>query len=210
MGISQEALAERADLHRTYIADIERGARNVTVKSVEKLARALEVSVAALLAEAGGPAERSGGDSTRGKCGDILMVEDNPADVEMTLRAFKQARITNPLHVVYDGQEALDYLFCAGRFSHRKFEHRPQLVLLDLKLPKVSGLEILRRLKADTRTRAIPVVVMTESKTINVISECLGMGAETYIVKPTDFQGFATATQKMGMSWLLLDTPPKA
>lgn len=209
LGISQEALAQRADLHRTYIADMERGARNITLKTLEKLAHALEVSVAALLADAGGLAERSAGDSTMGKCANILMVEANRADVELLLRAFQQARISNPLQVVYDGQEALDFLFRTGHFSQRKFEERPQLVLLALSLPKVSGLEVLRRLKADECTRLIPVVVLTDSNAFNVISECLGLGAATYIVKPTDFQGFAIAVQRLGMSWLLFDTPLK-
>ena len=212
LGISQEALAERADLHRTYIADIERGARNVTLKSVEKLARALEVSVATLLVDAGGPttqSERSSGFPADDPCVEILMVEDDRDDAELTLRAFQQARITNPLRVVHDGQQALDFLFCTGRFSQRKFEDRPRLVLLDLSLPKISGLDVLRRLKADERTRMIPIVVLTNSKSFNIISECLGLGADTYIVKPTDFQGFATAAQRLGMSWRLLDTPPR-
>jgi CheY-like chemotaxis protein/DNA-binding XRE family transcriptional regulator len=212
LGISQEALAERADLHRTYIADIERGARNVTLKSVEKLASALEVSVAALLVDAGGlaaSAERFSGDAAKATCVEILMAEDNREDLKLILRAFRQARISNPLQVVYDGQEALDFLFCMGRFSDRQIINRPQLVLLDLSLPKVSGLDVLRRIKADERTRMIPVVALTNSKSVSIISECLGLGAKTYIVKPVDFQNFASAAQRLGMFWRLLGTPPK-
>ena len=210
LGISQEVLAERADLHRTYIADIERGARNITVKSVEKLACALEVSIATLLAEAGEPAarpERSSGDPAKATCVDILMVEDNREDVDLALRAFQQARITNPLQVVHDGQEALDFLFCTGRYARRRMEDRPQLVLLDLTLPKVSGLEVLLRMKADKRTRLIPVVVLTNSQSFHDMKECQRLGAETYIVKPADFKGIAGAAQKLGMSWLLLNPP---
>ena len=212
LGISQEALAERADLHRTYIADIERGARNITLKSVEKLACALEVSIATLLVEAGEPAappERSSREAARGKGADILMVEDNPEDAELALRAFQRARITNSLQVVRDGQEALDFLFCTGRYSQRRIEDRPLLVLLDLTLPKMSGLEVMRRMKADNRTRLIPVVVLTNSQSFHDMDECHRLGAETYIVKPADFNGIAGAAQKLGMSWLLLDTPTK-
>ena len=166
LGLSQEALAERADLHRTYIAGIERGKRNVTLKSIEKLARALEVSTATLLFHANGSQSRgkSANGESPGERVDILMVEDNRDDVELTLQAFQHARITNSVEVVSDGKAALDYLFCAGRFSRRRMADRPQLVLLDLHLPKIDGLEVLRRMKADERTRTIPVVVLTASR----------------------------------------------
>src|SRR5258706_16080494 len=207
MGISQEALAERADLHRTYIAGIEGGTRNVTLRSIEKLARALQVSTDALLLHAdgqGGREEPSRSESPSGKYVDILMVEDNRDDVDLTLEAFKQARITNSVQVVHDGEEALDFLLCKRRFACRKMEDRPQLVLLDLNLPKIGGIEVLRRIKADERTRMIPVVVLTASRTDRDIAECQRLGAETYIVKPVDFQGLSRATPQLNLDWALL------
>ena len=212
MGISQEALAERADLHRTYIADIERGARNVTLKSIEKLARALQVSIPTLLSDSGGPAGRSESPNaklTKGKSADILMAEDNPDDVELTMRAFARARITNPLQVVRDGKEALDFLFHEGRYARHQMEDRPSLILLDLSLPKVSGLDVLRRIKADRRTCMIPVVVLTNSRLFNDLDECQRLGVKTYIVKPPNFEGFAAAVLELGMYWQLLDQSPK-
>jgi two-component system, response regulator len=206
LGISQEALAERADLHRTYIAGIEGGLRNVTLKSIDKLARALQVSTATLLwhtGESSGRMSSSGGELPTVKCVDILMVEDNREDVELTLRAFKQARITNSMQVVYDGQEALDFLFCTGRFALRKVQGRPQLVLLDLNLPKIGGMEVIRRIKTDKRTRRIPVVVLTASQNSQDIAQCQRLGAETCIVKPVDFQGLSRATPRLNLSWAL-------
>jgi CheY-like chemotaxis protein/DNA-binding XRE family transcriptional regulator len=207
LGISQEALAERADLHRTYIAGIEGGVRNVTLKSIDKLARALQVSTATLLLNAGGPDERGQlaiGESSTGKRVDILVVEDDPKDVELTSQAFKQARITNSVQVVHDGTEALDFLFCTGRFIHRKIEDRPQLVLLDLSLPKVGGVEVLRRIKANERTQAVHVVVLTALRDTEKLAECLRWGAETFIVKPLDFQRLSEATPQLNLSWELI------
>src|SRR5438094_2658470 len=174
LGISQEELAERADLHRTYITGIERGTRNVTLKSIDKLARALGVSTAALLHPPEKPELQRGGPRAEatGRFVDILLVEDDQADVELTLHAFKKANITNPVHVVNDGAEALEFLFCRGRYAERKMENRPQLVLLDLNLPKISGLEVLRRIKSDGRTRTIPVIVLTISQRDREIREC--------------------------------------
>ncbi len=210
LGISQEALAERADLHRTYIAGIERGVRNVTLKSIDKLARGLQVSNAALLSLAdgkAGQAEPSNGESSGGQRVDILMVEDDRNDVELTLKAFKQARITNSVQVVYDGKEALDFLFGTGSFAHRKNNDPPQLVLLDLKLPKIDGMEVLRRIKADKRTRSVSVVVLTTSRRSEDIAECRRLGAETYIVKPVNFQTLSQITPRLNLEWALLGAP---
>lgn len=193
LGISQEELAERANLHRTYIAGIEGGARNLTLKSIDKLARALQVSVATLLLSSN-------------QLGEILLVEDNPDDVELTVQSLKKAKLTNPLQIVCDGVEALDYLFCTGRFSGRHIEDRPHLVLLDLDLPKIGGLEVLRRIKADERTRSIPVAVLTATSADHKSAECERAGAHTYIVKPVDFQGLSQATRRLNLSWALLDT----
>lgn len=199
LGISQEELAERADLHRTYIAGIEGGARNLTLKSIDRLARALQVSVASLLLDVS-------------QFGEILLVEDNQDDVELTLQAFKRARMTNPVVVVGDGADALDYLFCSGRFAGRRIEERPHLVLLDLNLPKIGGMEVLRRIKADERTRSIPVAVLTGSQDEHVPEECQRSGAHTIITKPVDFLGLTQATRRLNLGWALLETaeaPPR-
>jgi CheY-like chemotaxis protein/DNA-binding XRE family transcriptional regulator len=205
--ISQETLAERADLHRTYIVDVEGGARNVSLKTMERLARALEVSNATLLLQAGDPAvlaELAGQTSSTGEYVDILMVEDNREDVELTLQGFKQARITNSVQVVHDGQEALDFLFCTGRFARRLIQDQPYLVLLDLNLPKIGGMEVLRRIKADKRIRSIPVVVLTASRSGQELDECLRLGAEAFIVKPVDFQTLSKTTPLLNLDWALL------
>jgi CheY-like chemotaxis protein/DNA-binding XRE family transcriptional regulator len=206
LGLSQEALAERADLHRTYIAGIEGGTRNVTLKSIEKLARALQVSTAALLNHANGTsgrAQQSKGELFDGKCVNILMVEDNRADAELTLRAFKEVRITNPVHIVRDGETAVDFLFGTGVFAGRQPPGQPQMVLLDLNLPKMSGLEVLRRMKAGKKTRKIPVVVLTVSQADRDIAECRRLGVEAYLVKPVDFHGLTRITPHLNLNWLL-------
>jgi CheY-like chemotaxis protein/DNA-binding XRE family transcriptional regulator len=207
LGISQETLAERANLHRTYISDVERGARNLSLESMSKLARALDTSVSALFPP-GGQSEAAGtveaGDPTA-RLIEILLVEDNPDDVEMTLQAFKKARFANRVQVVRDGAEALDYLFGGGKYSDRQAAGSPNLViLLDLFLPKVSGLEVLRRIKADKRTARIPVVILTVSLDDADVNECLRLGAEDYIVKPVTFQRLSKATPRLNLDWALL------
>src|SRR6266404_1653011 len=156
LGISQEELAGRADLHRTYISDIERGARNVSLESIEKLAHALETSISHLFFLAGGELPAAGAGLKQpgmpDPLVDILLVEDDPRDAELTIEAFDRARITNFIHVARDGTEALDYVFCSGAYAERRVSHRLQVILLDLNLPKVSGLEVLRQLKEDPRS----------------------------------------------------------
>lgn len=206
-GISQEQLAERANLHRTYVSDIERGARNVSLKNIERLARALDISVSTLFPQPESPGKSAGVTDGRGQgknLVDVLLIEDNPDDVVLTLRAFKQARLTNRIQVVTDGTKALDYLFCKGEYNHRQMEEGPQLILLDLNLPKVSGLEVLRRIKADKRTRHIPVVILTISQNDYDITSCRRLGAENYIVKPVDMQRLSQATPRLNLDWALL------
>ncbi len=181
--ISQEELADRAGLHRTYISDVERGARNPSLESIEKLARALDLSVSKLFARAGDGAGRD-------QLVEILLVEDNPRDVELTLRAFRKGRISNVVQVVRDGAEALDFLFAEGPYERRRKQPLPGIILLDLNLPKIAGVEVLRRVKADPRTGQIPVIVLTVSNHDRDIAACRRLGAENYIVKPVGFQNF--------------------
>ena len=140
---------------------------------------------------------------------EILLVEDNPNDVELTLRALKKHNLTNKVHVVKDGAEALEYIFANGAYAHRKVEHHPKVILLDLKLPKVDGLEVLRQLKSDERTKIIPVVVLTSSKEEKDIVESYKLGANSYITKPVDFDKFVNSVSELGLYWLLLNQPPR-
>jgi two-component system, response regulator len=140
---------------------------------------------------------------------EILLVEDSPQDLELAQRALRKANLTNHIQVARDGAEALDFIFCEGAFSTRKIEDPPKVILLDLKLPKVDGLEVLRRIKDDERTRMIPVVVLTSSKEQSDVVESYRLGVNSYIVKPVNFESFARAVQELGMYWLLLNQPPK-
>lgn len=140
---------------------------------------------------------------------EILLVEDNPQDLELTLRALRKARLGNRIEVARDGAEALDFIFCRGAHSKRKFDDFPKVILLDLKLPKVDGLDVLRALKENELTRLIPVVVLTSSKEQTDVIESYKLGINSYIVKPVDFEGFANAVQDLGIYWLLLNQPPQ-
>lgn len=140
----------------------------------------------------------------------ILLVEDNPDDEALTLRALKKSNILNDVAVAHDGVEALDYLFGEGSYSDRDTSVMPQVVLLDLKLPKVDGLEVLRRVRADERTRLLPVVILTSSKEERDMIEGYKLGANSYIRKPVDFVQFGQAVQQLGLYWLVLnESPPK-
>ncbi len=139
---------------------------------------------------------------------EILLVEDNPDDVELSLHAFKKHNLSNRIQVCRDGAEALDYLFGEGEFKGRNVDNIPKVVLLDLKLPKVSGLEVLQRIKSDPRTRAVPVVVLTSSREEADLTESYRLGVNSYIVKPVDFERFTEAVQKVGLYWLLLNEAP--
>ena len=139
---------------------------------------------------------------------EILLVEDNPDDLELALRALQNANLANRIHVARDGVEALDFIFCQGVHAARQIEEVPKVVLLDLKLPRVDGLEVLQRLKADARTKSIPVVVLTSSKEQRDVVESYKLGVNSYIVKPVNFEGFSAAVEKLGMYWLLLNQAP--
>jgi CheY-like chemotaxis protein len=138
----------------------------------------------------------------------ILLVEDSPADVALTLRAFKQNRIANEIVVANDGVEALDFLFGTGRYAAHDGRQQVQAVLLDLKLPRVDGLEVLRRLRADARTHLLPVVILTSSDEQQDIVQSYGLGANSYVRKPVDFAAFAEAVRELGLYWLVLNLPP--
>ncbi|MGD0413240.1 MAG: response regulator [Verrucomicrobiota bacterium] len=140
---------------------------------------------------------------------EILLVEDNPQDLKLTQRALKKANLANHIQVARDGEEALQFIFCEGPHAGRKVENGPKVILLDLKLPKVDGKEVLERIKSDPRTKMIPVVVLTSSKEQSDLVESYKLGVNSYIVKPVNFEGFAAAVQELGMYWLLLNQPPK-
>ncbi|HEY3476866.1 MAG TPA: response regulator [Anaerolineales bacterium] len=138
----------------------------------------------------------------------MLLVEDNPDDVILTLRALKKNNIGNKIIVVGDGAEALDFLFCRNRYADRSPEDRPQLVLLDIRLPKIDGLEVLRRLRADERTRSLPVVMLTGSEEEEKIVESYKSGANAFMRKPIDFYQFTVTVPQLGLSWLVLNKEP--
>ncbi|MCZ7646035.1 MAG: response regulator [Planctomycetota bacterium] len=141
----------------------------------------------------------------------ILLVEDNPDDEALTLRAFKKHSICNEVQVVRDGQEALDYLFREAAHAGRDSSEMPTVVLLDLNLPKLDGLEVLKRLRADARTKLLPVIILTSSKEEQDVLRGYGLGANSYIRKPVDFQQFLDAVGQLGLYWLLLnESPPRA
>jgi len=138
----------------------------------------------------------------------ILLVEDNPSDVALTQRALSKSRIANELVVTEDGQEALDYLFGTGRYAGRDVAESPALILLDLKLPKVDGLQVLRQIRTDERTRRLPVVILTTSKEEQDVAQSYDLGANSYIRKPVDFTQFVEAIQHLGLYWLVMNEPP--
>ena len=204
--IPQDDLARRAGFHRSYISDIERGSRNVSLKSIEKLADALGISILTLFADL---ENKNGASPLRNdEMVDILLVEDDDNDTLLVVQALKNANLTNRIFVVRDGAAALDFLFCTGEYAYRRINDHPQVILLDLNLPKIDGLEILRRVKADTRTRHIPVVVLTASKFDDAIAICKRLGAASFIAKPVDFQNFSAMTLQLSLQWALLKPAP--
>jgi CheY-like chemotaxis protein len=202
LDISQEELAERANLHRTYISDVERGARNLSLESISRLATALEISIPTLFSTKGTPE----GGATNGarQWVEILLAEANSNDATMTLQAFNEARFENRVHVVRDGAEALDCLFHRGTYAERSECKLPQIFLLDLKIPKVDALEVLRRIKAEKGTQQIPVVVLASSRDDGNLVETRRLGAEAQIVKPVDFQKLSEVTPKLRLNWALV------
>ena len=209
LGISQEALAERADMHRTYICDVERGSRNVSLETIERLARALEISPFTLFLNF----RRLSSDkqaphpAPMGELLDILFVAD---DAALTMQSLKRANVANRIQQIRDGATALDFLFCTGTFSNRPADDPPQLILLDLNVPKITGIEVLRRIKANSRTRSIPVVVLAVSNRSPEAVESQRLGAGMCIVKPMDFQNFSEAVAKFNLQWAVLKSNGQA
>lgn len=197
MGLSQQELASLSNLESGYLSEIEHGARKVPLRCIVNLADSLHVTVGRLLSRTNN-SEREPGPVGPGAASifGILMVEDNPTDAALTERKFKRDGITNPLVIVPDAEEAMDYLFGRGRFS-RQGPARPQFILLDLNLPGMSGLEFLRRVKGYPSTCQIPVIVLTASRDEHIVKECGRLGAESYIVKPLSVGSMVRATPNL-------------
>lgn len=140
---------------------------------------------------------------------EILLVEDSPADAKLTIRALKRSNLCNRIVHVPDGAAALDFLFARGEFSARDIENKPRVVLLDLNMPKIGGLDVLRAIKSDERTRTIPVIVMTSSKEDSDIIASYDLGVNSYVVKPVGFENFSKAVTELGMYWMLVNQNPK-
>lgn len=141
---------------------------------------------------------------------DILIVEDNQDDLELTMHALRREHLANNIFSVRDGEEALEFLFCTGPYQERNFDHPPRLVLLDLKLPKVNGLEVLKRIKQDARTKALPVVILTSSKEERDLIASYNLGANSYIQKPVDFDRFREIVKSTGLYWMVINQQPLA
>ncbi len=139
---------------------------------------------------------------------DILLVDDSQNDVDLTLHALRAENLANRVFVVRDGEEALDFLFCSGLYAERSFDHLPKLVLLDLKLPKVDGLQVLKQVKSDARTRTVPVVLMTSSREERDLVRGYDLGANSYLQKPVDFDEFRKMVKLLGLYWLVVNRPP--
>jgi two-component system, response regulator len=139
---------------------------------------------------------------------EILLVEDNTSDAELTLHALEKCRLANRIHLVRDGEEALDFLFCRGVYCARRFDVPPRLILLDLKLPKMDGLQVLKQIKADPRTKAIPVIMLTSSKEERDLADSYQLGVNSYIQKPVNFIEFKVVVRQLGLYWLLVNTRP--
>jgi CheY-like chemotaxis protein len=139
---------------------------------------------------------------------DILIVDDSPDDTDLALLALRKENLANRIFIARDGEEALDFLFCSGAYNDRSFENPPKVVLLDLKLPKVDGLQVLERLREDPRTKSIPVVILTSSKEEQDIVKGYSLGVNSYVQKPVDFDQFRSAVRSLGLYWLVINQPP--
>ena len=139
---------------------------------------------------------------------EVLLVEDSASDAEMTIRALRKNNLANNLLHVKDGSEALDFIFAAGEYVERSVEHQPKVILLDIKMPKVNGIEVLRKIRNDDRTKKIPVVMLTSSKEDPDIAKCYALGVNSYVVKPVSFEEFQKAISNLGLFWMIVNQPP--
>jgi len=139
---------------------------------------------------------------------EILIVEDNPQDAELTIRALRKNKLANKIHIAEDGAEALDFIFCDGKYSNRNFENPPKVIFLDLKLPKVNGLEVLQKIKLNPLTKSLPVVMITSSREDPDIKKAYELGVNSYVVKPVNFDEFLNAMSHTGLYWLLVNQTP--
>ena len=216
LGISQEELGFRSGLHRTYVADLERGSRNPSLGSIAKLAKALKLSLSDLF----GNAQRAlatprrtrdiGWDSGQrnGHHVEVLLVEDDDNDAELAIHALKACNLCNRVHRVSNGLKAVDFVFRTGVYANRRPVRGTLVIMLDLKLPGLDGLNVLKRIKADSRSRTIPVIILTVSRHEGDIAESRRLGADGYIVKPVDFEQFSRTMPRLGLHWLLLKRSP--
>jgi CheY-like chemotaxis protein len=187
------------------------------MESVAKLSKALKLSLSDLFTEIRLPSESTRDAQKKKKESlwladhliEILLVEDNPRDAELAVCALEECNFANHVHTVRDGAEALEFIFCVGAYAQRRPDQTPLVVLLDLALPKVHGLEVLRRIRSDPRTRTMPVVVLTVSQSEKDLEECRRLGVKDYIVKPVDFEKFSLIVPNLGFHWLLFNQPPK-
>jgi CheY-like chemotaxis protein len=140
---------------------------------------------------------------------EILLVEDNPDDAELTLNALKKYNLANKVHWVEDGEQAIDFLYATGKYAGRQVEKKPKLILLDLKLPKIDGMEVLKKIKTDEKMKTIPVVILTSSREESDIIKGYQLGVNSYIVKPVDFEQFSKSVLELGLYWLILNQPPE-
>ena len=202
LGLSQEALAERSDMHRTYICDVERGARNVSLETIERLAQALEISTTTLFFNYRKADSDKAFHCALDDMAEILIVEDNAAEAAAALRALKKASLANRIQWVRDGQAALDLLFGNG-LSEGRSGGLPHLILLDLYLPRVDGLEVLRQIRKDPLTRSIPVVALTGSSRGRDAVHSQRLGAQACIVKPVNFRSFSEVVPRLNLQWVL-------
>ncbi len=198
--ITQEELAWRASLHRTYIADVERGVRNVTLRTVGQLAQALEVSVGELLAEASAVPLNDDGSGF----GEILLIEDNPIDAQMAMRALRLSKLRNPVRVLDNGEAALAHLLGPDGRRGPSTPPLPQLILLDLHLPMIDGIEVLRRIRAERRTQSLPVAVLTVSDDDRDVAACRELGVEHYILKPVTAEALGGVVVASRLGWALM------
>lgn len=201
LGISQDELAWRASVHRTYVTNIERGICNPSLGSIQKLASALGTSMSTLLGDLEGKDPkwaRGGGSSV-----DILVIEDNPTDAVAAVNNLKQWGLVNEIRVVQSAELALEFIIAGGFEPGVSQAERPMLILLDLQLPGISGIELLQRLKSNRQTASIPLVILTSSLNERDVIECRRLGADAYLAKPLDFKRLIQVTPKLNLSWLL-------